>query len=38
MISTIRIATIVAHTASSERFRYQGAGGRFRFGEARVVR
>jgi hypothetical protein len=27
MISTTKIATIVAHTASSERLRYQGGGG-----------
>jgi hypothetical protein len=27
MISTTKIATIVAHTASNKRFRYQGAGG-----------
>jgi hypothetical protein len=27
MISTTKIATIVAHTANNERLRYQGAGG-----------
>lgn len=27
MISTTKIATIVAHTANNERFRYHGAGG-----------
>jgi hypothetical protein len=27
MISTTKIATIVAQTASNERFRYQGGGG-----------